>query len=156
MPKGIYQRTRTPIKERFWKQVKKLENGCWVWTGHLVMGYGQFWISHTEPIRAHRFSYLMAKASIPEGLQLDHLCRKKACVNPEHLEAVTQSVNLLRGNTYLMNGNRKKTHCIHGHPFDLFNTIYEGNKRHCRTCHNQLTLASYHRKQTQRALNEVS
>lgn len=72
---------------------------CWVWTAaRHGKGYGMFSVDRKRKVRAHRFAYEMMVGPIPEGLDLDHLCRNRACVNPEHLEPVTRSVNLKRGN----------------------------------------------------------
>ena len=90
------------LEERFWPKVKKTNN-CWLWLGFKNReGYGMFYLGNTTT--AHRVSYMIKHGSIPEGLHIDHLCRIRDCVNPDHLEAVTPSVNVKRG------GNSIKTH----------------------------------------------
>lgn len=90
------------IEERFWSNVVEDPSGCWIWTGGKTRGgYGQFTPITTGPEaktwKAHRFAYDIMVGPIPDGLQLDHLCRVRHCVNPEHLEPVTAQVNTLRG-----------------------------------------------------------
>lgn len=88
--------------ERFWVKFSRDPlTGCWVWTAALdkVTGYGKFHIGPQTMGYAHRFSYETLVAPIPAGLDIDHLCRNRACVNPAHLEPVTRQVNLLRGDT---------------------------------------------------------
>ena len=136
--------------QRFWAKVDKNgPNGCWLWTGYTGSnGYGRF---HFQSRRqsAHRFAYELVKGTIPEPLQIDHLCRNPPCVNPDHLEAVTGKVNILRG-VAPSALNARKTHCIHGHPFDKANTYIYPSGRHrrvCRICRAEMALRRYHSKQ---------
>jgi len=95
-------------------------------------GYGNFNF-FDKTLLVHRFSYQLFKGDIPMNLELDHLCRNKLCVNPDHLEAVTHRENVLRGNG-LASKQAKQTHCKRGHEFNQENTaIYQG-KRECRIC----------------------
>lgn len=124
-------RRRTDPVERFMEKIDRSagDGGCWLWT--LVphhSGYGLFQTGHGQ-VMAHRFSYELHVGPIPEGLQLDHLCRVRHCVNPAHLEPVTQSENVRRG--YMAT----RTHCKNGHPFDEANTrLRAGRGRTCRAC----------------------
>lgn len=120
---------------RFWTKVDKAApNGCWVWTAATVKGYGRFALAGMPGALAHRVSYTITRGPIPDGLTLDHLCRNRACVNPDHLEPVTVQVNTLRGEAVSARAARA-THCPQGHPYDAENTWMEkGRKRHCRTC----------------------
>ena len=85
--------------------------------------------------RAHRCSYEFLKGEIPNGLVIDHLCRVRNCINPDHLEPVTPLENMMRGNNQTVT-NKTKTVCKNGHEFTPENTYtnpYSG-KRKCRTC----------------------
>lgn len=132
---------------RFWRKVNtdgpvvKAELGrCWQWLGvpHRS-GYGRHSPAPGAIVYAHRFSYELLVGTIPGDLQIDHLCRNTMCVRPEHLEAVTQRTNLLRGvNPPAM--NYRKTHCPEGHPL-AGNNLYvytirsTGTRgRRCRAC----------------------
>jgi hypothetical protein len=121
---------------RFWRHVTAGETDeCWEWAASTAGGgYGRFRVS---PLRksflAHRVSYELHVGPIPEGLQIDHLCRNRACVNPEHLEVVTNRVNTLRG-VGLTAQNIAKTECPAGHPYDEGNTAVYAGSRICRTC----------------------
>lgn len=121
----------------FWANVRRgADSECWVWTGRLnSAGYGRIRYEG-KCQRAHRVSWQMHHGPIPDGLTLDHLCRNTACVNPAHLEAVPQRVNVLRG-VSPMAVNARKTHCINGHEFTPENTARRkswSRGRMCRTC----------------------
>lgn len=123
-----------------------LKTGCWKWTGTILnCGYGQIQI-HKAKYVAHRLSYELFISPIPKGLQIDHLCRNRRCVNPAHLEPVTCQENLLRGNTWAAR-NAAKTHCINGHEFTAENIYFSPEGwRYCRRCRLQWC-RDYERKQ---------
>ena len=128
---GWGNRTRVPAVDRFMSKVE-ISDGCWLWTGALTKsGYAVFQFED-YPWRGHRWSYTHFVGPIPDGLVLDHLCRVRRCVRPEHLEAVTLAENIRRGEAGLH--ERSKTHCPQGHAYDEYNTHrYKGTRR-CRTC----------------------
>lgn len=140
------------IARRFERHVLPEPNsGCWLWTGYLTeKGYGRFnpqW--KTSPLHAHRVSYELNKGPIPPGLVIDHLCRNPCCVNPDHLESVTQGENVRRGNAGI--NHRIKTHCTYGHPFSETNTRMAARPnglraRVCRTCERMAGRRKYARK----------
>ena len=108
--------------------------GCWIW--QLVLfydGYGRCAAQRGTSRMAHILSYRTFRGPVPAGLELDHLCRVRSCVNPDHLEAVTPRVNTRRSLSPAAR-NAVKTHCIHGHEFSLENTYLYRNMRQCRAC----------------------
>jgi hypothetical protein len=123
--------------ERFWAKVDRGgPEDCWEWRARLDRdGYGYHWRGQRGlTVMAHRIAYVEMIGAIPGGLELDHLCRNRKCVNPEHLEPVTTRVNQLRGETHAAR-NSAKTHCPHGHPYSGENLeIRAGGRRACRTC----------------------
>lgn len=82
--------------ERFYRYVARQRNGCWNWTGGTTKGYGSFSAVGRKKVYAHRFSWELHRGPIPDGLVIDHLCRNTRCVNPDHLEPVTQLENVRR------------------------------------------------------------
>lgn len=126
-------RPRDPF-ERFIEKVDKDgPNGCWQWTGAIEKaGYARFGVGGRKGgiINAHRWAYTHFVGPIPDGYHVDHLCRNRACVNPNHLEAVTQRENVLRGVGHSAEAARR-THCLHGHPLD---GRKGDRKRYCKTC----------------------
>lgn len=116
----------------FWSKVDK-SGDCWLWLGGVDRkGYGRFSLGG-RLTTAHRLAYESLLAPVPTALTLDHLCRRPSCVRPEHLEVVSIRENILRGQGVAAICARR-TRCVHGHPFDLFNTYLRPNgKRDCRT-----------------------
>lgn len=118
---------------RLWSKVDRTE-GCWFWTGALSSdGYGHLKSEGGRVVVAHRMSYELLVGPIPEGLQLDHLCRVRRCVNPEHLEPVTNRENVHRG----MKGYHNRTTCKHGHDITDPENVYTyptTGIRNCRQC----------------------
>lgn len=122
--KRIY--TSTPIDQRFWPKVKKTET-CWLWTGKKTrLSYGSIWGGPERPknLMAHRVSWELNRGPLSDELHIDHLCRVPSCVNPDHLEPVTRSVNAQRGLMGDLGREARKrkqaarTHCRHGHPLN--------------------------------------
>lgn len=123
-------------KERFDSKTRAGENGCVLWIGgDNGLGYGRFWFNG-RTVYAHRWAYEHAFGAIPDGLHLDHLCRTPSCVNPDHLEPVTQRQNNYRA---LVGPAGKGVevmydYCVNGHQFTLENTSVIRGKRRCRAC----------------------
>lgn len=116
-------------EERFWRFVEKRPDGCWFWTGSRnAKGYGRINVDG-QAVFAYRLAYELFVGPVPAGLTLDHLCQNEPCVNPAHLEAVTQQDNMLR-----LHGQRES--CRRGHPLDGVARSGGRMKRYCRTCRN--------------------
>lgn len=123
---------------RFMERVS-VEGDCWLWLGGgTVQGYGMFTANGCH-WQAHRFSYELHRGPVPTNRVLDHLCRTRHCVNPDHLEIVEQHENIRRGATGWGGDapGERATHCPYGHPYTVENTYdFPGkpNSRACRTC----------------------
>lgn len=120
---------------RFTDKIKILPNGCHQWTAcTTAAGYGRFRNEDGVTVQAHQYAYCCRHGEIPDGMVLDHLCRNRSCVNPDHLEPVTIGENVRRGD----NWHRDKTHCRNGHPYNEDNTYtYPDGRRHCKACRRQ-------------------
>src|SRR6185369_1743609 len=124
------------VESRFWARVNKTES-CWLWTGGVTAsGYATTRLADGKKQQVvHRFAYERLVGLIPSGLELDHLCRVRICVNPAHLEPVTARTNTLRAPEGVTAKKARQTHCIRGHEFDAANTYYRRRGgRTCRKC----------------------
>lgn len=125
-------------REQFMARTEPGPNGCIHWTGNVLRGYGRVTKNGGANERAHRVAYKLFRGPIPDGLVLDHLCRNKRCVNPEHMEVVTIGENVLRGGSVPAQ-NARKANCVRGHPLvggNLYTEMDRDGRTHrrCRTC----------------------
>jgi hypothetical protein len=130
----------TAQRERLFSRLAVDPGGCLLWTGSLNKdGYGSIQVgSRTNgtyrKLAVYQVTYAMLVGPVPDGLELDHLCRVRRCAAPDHLEPVTHRVNLLRGDTVSAKA-AAATHCSKGHEFDLINTYFTvKDGRRCRRC----------------------
>ena len=137
---------------RFMSHVEFQDDGCIVWTGaRTSRGYGSFGSGDRggRTVRAHRWYWEFTNGGIPEGLVLDHLCRNKLCVNPEHLEPVSDEEN--RRRHFLL-----RTHCKNGHLLDTVNTVHVGSfGRRCRICKQDSASVGKYRAMTGAEVDEI-
>jgi hypothetical protein len=138
MSAAVFGDARLP--GRFWSKVQPVPvTGCWLWTAaDNGKGYGIFKAGLSSAPRSglvyvHRLAFERLVSRIPPGVEIDHLCRVRECVNPCHLEAVTHRENVLRG-TSPVAAQVLQTHCKRGHEFTNENTYWQGRKRSCRIC----------------------
>lgn len=143
------------LPQRFWDKTRSEDTGyvtpCLTWTGYKQPnGYGKFGLNR-KSLYAHRVAYEALVGPIADGLMIDHLCRNRACVNVEHMEAVTNQVNILRGET-IMADNAAKTHCPKGHEYTPENTYASPSSggRTCRTCIREWRAARSEREKAER------
>jgi hypothetical protein len=146
-PRASYKLSK---KERFWQSVNKTDS-CWVWTRFLNPdGYGQIKVREkngAKTYRVHRYSLMLSGIKIPKEMFVDHICRNRACVRPEHLRVVTPKVNSLENSIGPLAINSKKTHCKRGHKFTKQNTrvmkTKYGTGRCCIVCHRSESIKHY-------------
>lgn len=119
-----------------WSKVITTPDGCMEWTGARKKGSHPYGLARHDGrmMLAHRAAWLERVGPLPEGVTLDHLCRNPPCVNVDHLEPVTQKVNLRRSQMTLASLNAEKTECPSGHQYDDLNTYHYKGQRHCRAC----------------------
>lgn len=133
---------RVFLSDRFWSKIGSIDD-CWLWVGSRnTQGYGQMWYKGGRVV-VHRLAYRALVGEIPEGLVIDHLCRVRNCVNPDHLEVVTSRENTLRGNAPSAQCAKRKA-CLQGHPYSL----YVGTKesyRYCKVCQRQRAILRWQR-----------
>jgi len=120
--------------ERFLSNISTNNGGCWVWNGFINnYGYGEFGISGKR-YRAHRVSFSLFSGELVNGMVIDHICKNKACVNPDHLRQVTQKFNCLDNSSSPPAINSVKTHCKYGHELTDDNVYKHSSGRYCLTC----------------------
>lgn len=126
-------RTPEPLNQRIRRLADKSGN-CWLWTGRLDKdGYGRITVNQ-RPGRAHRVAYETFVGAIPEGMEIDHLCRVRHCVKPDHLEPVPHQLNVARAFS-ANDAERNPDECLHGHVLDESNAYLVQGSRQCRECH---------------------
>jgi hypothetical protein len=136
---------------RFFKFVNIEIGKCWEWTGckHPI-GYGMFQIRSKKSGYAHKIIWEYFNGKVPEGKELDHLCRNRSCVNPFHLEPVSHVENMRRG------ANSIKTHCPRGHKYDGFNPYRNNGFRYCIACLKQQKRDYYERTRAKKVSNATN
>lgn len=133
----------TRLPRRFWDKTQISATGCWEWTAQIGHhGYARYRFND-KTARAHRVAYQVLVGAVPTGLVLDHLCRVRHCVNPAHLEPVTNRENLRRGMGPGMKG--LQSHCSKGHEMQGDNLMVHSTRgtRFCRECHRERNRAWY-------------
>lgn len=136
-------RQAASAQRRLWSSIDT-SGDCWQWTSTIRKnGYGVFWLAtvmgREVQYKAHRIVWESLVGPIPKGLTIDHLCRHRSCVNPDHLEPVTSAENLRRAPATAPKQKSRWLRCAKGHPFTAENTLVEprrggGSSRRCRTC----------------------
>ncbi len=130
-----------PDADRFWVKVDRSggPDACWPWLAKTEReGYGRVWWKGRSEL-SHRVSYELTLGAIPDGAHLDHLCRTRYCVNPQHLDPVTMAENIARGQSPSAT-NARRTHCVNGHEFTAENTYHppkQPRSRYCIACARQ-------------------
>lgn len=128
-----------PALERFHEKYEVVPSGCWMWSGMRYRnGYAGLW-DGKKNVLAHRFAHMHLIGPIPEGVEIDHTCNERACVNPAHFELVDHAENRRRS-------RERKLTCTNGHAFDEANTYWFRGNRYCRKCRNENEKRSYRKR----------
>ena len=153
------------LPTRFQSKVRVADNGCWLWMAAKINGYGRYGQGRGRHVAAHRFSYETLIGAIPSGLEIDHLCLTKHCVNPAHLEPVTHSENIRRA---FVNGQakgqaqptkglkmveRRNSHCPQGHDLSVHGLEKPGHGWRCKLCHRDRERERYRTKIAEARVN---
>lgn len=140
--------TLDPRLERY--SIPEPNTGCWLWTRALSRGYGVLFDSTTRQTRgAHRVSWEAHRGPIPPGLVIDHKCRVRACINPDHMRVITHVENVMCGESPAAR-HARQMHCDRGHPFTPDNTWSNSGRRGCVTCRRARERARWHRRKASR------
>lgn len=138
--------------DRFWSWVDKRQpTDCWLWVGAInPTGYGAAYAGKSNgPMLAHRLAMLIKVGELPEGQVVDHICRNRACCNPDHLRLISNRENVIIG-VGPSACNARKTHCHRGHEFTVENTYHhKSGVRDCRECRRQSGAAFRARKKSE-------
>jgi hypothetical protein len=143
---ALNEAEKLSLRGRLFAKTVGADDGCLLWTGSSTRcGYGHISVRGRLFV-VHRVAYELARGAVPEGLQLDHLCRNRGCCNVDHLEPVTQRVNILRGEAAQsprkMRPRRLRSHCAKGHEYTTENTYIANGVRYCRICKKTFTARS--------------
>jgi len=152
LPLTKFQASLPNLPRHMLRRISEGPGNCWILRGsakHHPYGYQSVSINNSS-VLAHRFAYETLVGPIPEGLQIDHLCKVTSCVNPEHMEAVTGEVNVARSNCTSA-VNSRKTHCKYGHELSGSNLYIrpDNGKRQCKACANQRSSAHKRKRSSQ-------
>jgi len=134
------------LPDRFWNKIEKTDS-CWLWKGSLWDGYGRYAINRKLYL-VHRMAYAVLKQKLGDNTQIDHLCRVKTCVNPDHLEEVSKKENIRRGISRVYNTDLSL--CPRGHEYDVEKPSKAGTLiKYCTTCRKEKYLERKQKKAEQ-------
>jgi hypothetical protein len=139
-------RIKSDLRARLEQHIERdPQTGCWNWRGGTAgSGYPKTRDANSKQAYAYRVMYELTRGKIPDEMTIDHLCRNKLCVNPDHLEVVTRAENVRRGQNWQLN----KTHCPRGHPYDAVRKAHGGLNRYCTICQRRMEKEHAARKDT--------
>lgn len=144
LPARIQKKIRVELVSK-----QNVEGPCWTWTACSYEGYGRLKVKPFNSGKAHRVIYQLLRGPVSDDLVCDHLCKNTYCVNPSHIEIVTQTENLKRSNC-ASTINASRTHCVAGHEFTIANTYIWRTKRFCLACNTRRNAAYHSRKRIAR------